>query len=71
MSALVFLLVAELFVLGAMWHNQSPRSERERESDKPDAAVLFTRMRTSRQKAPDRQKANEQYQSHVLLHHFN
>jgi hypothetical protein len=39
---LFFLFVAESFVLGLIWHNQSPRSEREHETERPDPAVLFT-----------------------------
>jgi hypothetical protein len=38
-----YLFVAELFVIAAMWHNKSPRSEREHESQRPDPAVLFSR----------------------------
>ena len=41
MSALLVLLVAESFVFGAMWHNKSGRSGLERESERPDPAVLF------------------------------
>ena len=52
-----YLFVAVLFVLALMWHNQSPRSEKEHESGRPDPAILFSRMRTSKQ------KANEQHQS--------
>ena len=43
MSALFLLFVAESFVFAVMWHNKSPRSEREHESEKPDPAVLFSR----------------------------
>lgn len=57
MNALLVLFVAESFVFGAMWHNKSARSGLERESERPDQAVLFSRMRTSKQ------KADEQYQS--------
>jgi len=39
MSTLLFLFVAESFVCGLMWHNQSLRSERG--SEGPDPAVLF------------------------------
>ena len=39
MSTLLFLFVAESFVCGLIWHNQSLRSERE--SEGPDPAVLF------------------------------
>jgi len=49
-NALFVLFVAELFVIAAMWHNKSPRSEREHESGRPDPAVLFSRMRTPKQK---------------------
>ncbi len=53
MSALVFLFVVESFVFGAMWHNKSARSGRERESGKPDLAVLFSRIRPKKlQMAP-------------------
>jgi hypothetical protein len=40
-SALYFLLVAEAFAFGMMWHNKSPRSEKEHEAERPDPAVLF------------------------------
>ena len=36
MSALYFLLVAEAFALGLMWHNKSPRPEKEHEAERPD-----------------------------------
>ena len=62
MNALLVLIVAESFVFGAMWHNQSARSGMERESERPDPAVLFSRVRTSRQ------KANEQDQSAPTVH---
>jgi hypothetical protein len=42
-SALFLHFVAESFVFAVMWHNKSPRSEREHGSEKPDPAVLFTR----------------------------
>ena len=45
MNALLVLLVAELFVIAAMWHNKSARSVMERESNRPDPAVLFSRIR--------------------------
>ena len=45
MNALVFLFVAESFVFGAMWHNKSARSGMEHESERPDPAVLFSRIR--------------------------
>jgi len=41
-NALFVLLVAESFVFGAMWHNKSARSGLERESERPDPAVLFS-----------------------------
>jgi hypothetical protein len=44
-NALLVLLVAELFAFGAMWHNKSARSGMERESERPDPAVLFSRIR--------------------------
>ncbi len=44
MSPLYFLLVIESFVIGWMWHNQSARFERKHESEKPDPAVLFSRI---------------------------
>ena len=62
MNALVFLLVVESFVFGAMWHNKSARSGMERESERPDPAVSSSRMRTSKQ------KANEQHQSAPTVH---
>ncbi len=43
MIALIFLFVVESFVFGAMWHNKSARSGMERESERPDPAVLFSR----------------------------
>ena len=43
MNALLVLFVAELFVIAAMWHNKSARSGMERESERPDPAVLFSR----------------------------
>lgn len=42
MNALYFLFVAEALVFGFMWHNRSPRSEREHEAERPDPAVLFS-----------------------------
>lgn len=62
MNALVFLFVVESFVFGAFWHNQSARPGRDRESGKPDRAVLFSRMRTSKP------KANEQHQRASTVH---
>jgi hypothetical protein len=61
-NALLVLFVAELFVIAAMWHNKSARSGMERENKRPDPAVLFSHMRTSKQ------KANEQYQSAPTVH---
>jgi hypothetical protein len=43
MNALFALYVAELFVIAAMWHNKPARSGMERESERPDPAVLFSR----------------------------
>ena len=43
MNALLVLFVAESFIFGAMWHNKSSRSGMERESGRPDPAVLFSR----------------------------
>lgn len=42
MNPLFVLFVAELFALGLMWHNKSARPELDRESEKPDPAVLFS-----------------------------
>jgi hypothetical protein len=42
-NALFALYVAELFVIAAMWHNKPARSGMERESERPDPAVLFSR----------------------------
>lgn len=42
MNAIFLLFVAELFAFGLMWHNKSARSGQERESEKPDPAVLFS-----------------------------
>jgi len=61
-APLSVLFVVESFVFGAMCHNKSARSGRERESAKSDPAALFSRMRTSKQ------KANEQYQSAPTVH---
>jgi hypothetical protein len=53
MNTLLVLLVAELFAFGAMWHNKSARSGMERESERPDPAVLFSCIRPKRlQMAP-------------------
>jgi hypothetical protein len=49
-NALLVLFVAELFVIAAMWHNKSARSGMERESERPDPAVLFSRRRSNLQK---------------------
>ena len=62
MNALLVLLVAELFAFGAMWHNKSARSGMERESERPDPAVLLSSVRTSKQ------KANEQHQNAPTVH---
>jgi hypothetical protein len=51
MNALFVLIVAESFAFGAMWHNKSARSGMERESERPDPAVLFSSMTTSKQEA--------------------
>jgi hypothetical protein len=59
---LFVLFMAELFVIAAMWHNKSARSGMERESERPDPAVLFSRVRTSKQ------KANEQHQGAPTVH---
>ena len=42
MNTLVFLFVIVSFVFGTMWHNKSPRSEREHESERhgPGSLVL-------------------------------
>jgi hypothetical protein len=61
-NSLFFLFVAELFVIAAMWHNKSARSGIERESERPDPAVLFSHMKTSKQ------KTHEQYQSAPTIH---
>ena len=45
MNDFFYLFVAELFAIAAIWHNKSPRSEREHESGRPDPAVLFSRIR--------------------------
>ena len=47
MNDFFYLFVAELFVFGAMWHNKSARSGIERESGRPDPAVLFARRSTN------------------------
>jgi hypothetical protein len=41
--AFLFVFVAESFAFGLMWYNKSARSERERESERPEPAVLFSR----------------------------
>jgi len=54
MNILYLLIVAELFVFGWMWHNQSPQPERARVAEKPDPAVLFARRRAAvRKQSPD------------------
>ena len=45
MNPLYFLIIAESFVVGWMWHNKSARHGGEHQSDKPDPAVLFSRKR--------------------------
>lgn len=50
MNALFVLFVAELFVIAAMWHNKSARSGMERESERPDPAVLFSHRSSNFQK---------------------
>lgn len=40
--AFLFLLVAESFAVGLMWHNKSAQSGKEHESESPDPAVLFS-----------------------------
>jgi hypothetical protein len=55
-NALVFLFVVESFVFAAMWHNRSPRSEREHESERPDRAILFSR------RSPDLRKQAQSVQ---------
>ena len=50
MNALFVLFAAELFVIAAMWHNKSARSEREHESGRPDPAVLFSHRSPNLQK---------------------
>ncbi|MGA2787410.1 MAG: hypothetical protein ABSF60_07770 [Verrucomicrobiota bacterium] len=62
MNDFFYLFVAELFVFASMWHNKSARSGMERESERPDPAVLFSRVRTSKQ------KASERYQSAPAVH---
>jgi hypothetical protein len=52
-TAFLFLLVAESFAFGLMWHNETARSEVRRESESPEPAVLFSRRSTnSRKPAP-------------------
>ena len=57
MNDLFALYVAELFVIAAIWHNKTARSGMERESERPDPAVLFSRMRTSKQKAKEQDQS--------------
>ena len=52
MISLLFLFVAESVVGALMWHNGSPRSEREHESENPDPAVLCSRRSLNPQKPP-------------------
>jgi hypothetical protein len=42
--ALLYLFLTGSLVFGLLWHNGSLRSERERESDNRDPAVLFSRQ---------------------------
>jgi len=49
-NPLLVLLVVESFVFGVMWHNKSARSGLERESERPDPAVLFSRRRPNPRK---------------------
>jgi len=53
MNALFVLFVAELFAFGAIWHNKSPRSEREHDSERPDRAVLFSHTPINKQQMKD------------------
>lgn len=62
LDALFVLFVTELFAIAAMWRDQSSRSGMERENARLDPAVLFSRMRASKQ------KANEQDQSAPTIH---
>jgi hypothetical protein len=48
--AFLFLFVAESFAFGLMWHNKSAPSESERESERPEPAVLFFRRSTHSRK---------------------
>jgi hypothetical protein len=43
MIALLSPFAVESLVFGLFWHNWSPRCEREREGEKRDPAVLFSR----------------------------
>lgn len=52
MIALLSLFVAESLLFGLFWHNWSPRSEKERESEKRDPAVLFSRRGSHPQQRP-------------------
>jgi hypothetical protein len=56
MNPLYFLIVAELFVIGWMWHDKSARSEDERDSGKPDPAVLFSRKRKEHRQNPQERR---------------
>ena len=52
MIALLSLFVGETLVFALFWHNWSPRSERERESEKRHPAVLFSRRSLHSQPPP-------------------
>ena len=69
MIAFLFLFVAELFAFGLMWHNKTALSERERESESPEPAVLFSRRSTnSRKPAPAAQvPPDKNSRSHINL----
>jgi len=48
MITLVFLFVAESFVIATVWHSKSAQAYAEPESDRPDPAVLFCPIRHRR-----------------------
>lgn len=48
----IFLMVGESFVFGAMWHNKSARSQKTRDHETSEPAVLL-----SRRSAPHQEKA--------------
>jgi hypothetical protein len=54
MHALYFLIVAEFFVVGWMWHGQPARLGEEHESDKSDPAVSFSRKRKEHRQSQKR-----------------